>query len=73
LHLTVSTAQCCSWLDLLEKMVPRGIEVAEEEFGLISSLPRQYGQFLGTGKSKLRVHEEPHTHSRTALRGHTTH
>lgn len=58
LHLTVSTAQCCSWLDLLEKMVPRGIEVAEEEFGLISSLPRQYGQFLGTGKSKLRALRE---------------
>src|SRR3989344_4391421 len=43
-------------------MVPRGIEVAEEEFGLISSLPRQFGQFLGSGKSKLRVHKETHTH-----------
>lgn len=52
LHLTVSVGQKNTWGDLLEKLVPRALEIAmEEEVDLRRSLPRDYLSYMGVAFS----------------------
>ncbi|XP_064601898.1 ribosomal oxygenase 1-like [Liolophura sinensis] len=54
LHITVSCYQKNSWGDLLEKLVPRALEIAmEEDVEFRTGLPRDYLHHMGIANSDL--------------------
>ncbi|XP_078000237.1 bifunctional lysine-specific demethylase and histidyl-hydroxylase NO66-like isoform X2 [Glandiceps talaboti] len=52
LHITLSTCQKNTWGDLMEKLVPRALQVAfEEDLDFRQSLPRDYLNYMGVANS----------------------
>ncbi|XP_022096693.1 ribosomal oxygenase 1-like [Acanthaster planci] len=53
LHITLSTCQCNTWGDLLEKLLPQTLQTAmSAEAELRQSLPRGYMQYTGIANSE---------------------
>ena len=60
LHVTVSSGQANSWADLLEKLVPKALQLAiANEPDLRRSLPRDYLQYMGVAQSRLGTESDP--------------